>query len=251
MKYCFILRLKFSCFSFIRSMASHGLLLASGSKFDVFVVDVEEDGLLGLQGSDIVCFTCEQQASNCEHVDKLRTSEKEPVFKIARYLCWETFQGFISSIYDRDHAEGMVCKAVCKENFISVDCLSKASILMIGGGTECKLTETSNDGLVTLIPEFLSIALLFVPSVWLSYCERCSRQVSCFLKKTVVRFEGKEKYFFFTLVRTFFMKVTKTECISLGSLVTCMSALNSIKPQRPLMSMPSTLKTMKIYMLQY
>ena len=70
-------------------MARHGLLLASGSKFDVFVVDAE-DGLLGLQGSDIVCFTFEQQASNCEHVDKLRTSEKEPVFKIARF-----FDGFL------------------------------------------------------------------------------------------------------------------------------------------------------------
>lgn len=39
-------------------MASHGLLPVSGSKFAIFVAGIEEGGVVGLQGSNIVCFTC-------------------------------------------------------------------------------------------------------------------------------------------------------------------------------------------------
>ena len=78
------------------------------------------------------------------------------------FLCWETFQAFISSIYNREHTEGVVCK-VCfsKENFIWVNSLSKTSILTIGGGTDCK------GHLQQWWPPSLSfsLALLFVPSV--------------------------------------------------------------------------------------
>ena len=43
----------------------------SGCEFTVLVAGDKEDGVVGLQGSNIVCFTCEHQADNCEHVAKL------------------------------------------------------------------------------------------------------------------------------------------------------------------------------------
>lgn len=53
---------------------------------------------------------------------------------------------------------------------------------------------TSSNGLVTLIPEFFS-SYPICPKCQTQCSERCSRKVSCFLKKTVFRCEGKESFF--------------------------------------------------------
>ena len=165
-------------------MASHGLLPVSGSKFAVFVAGIEEDGVVGLQGSNIVCFTCEHQVSSCEHIDKLRTSEGELVFEMPDFL-----MDFFAEKHFRASSALSTTETTRKEWYAKSVSAKKISFEL----TFCQRqafsqlegvlnTKTSSNGLVTLIPECFSSSHI-CPKCQTQCSERCSRKVSCFLEK--------------------------------------------------------------------
>ena len=170
----------------------------SGSKFAIFVAGIEEGGVVGLQGSNIVCFTCEHQANSCEHVEKLRTTEEELVFEMPDFL-----MDFFAEKHFRASSAASTTETTRKEWYAKSVSAKKISFEL----TVCqrqvfsKLEEvlnakiTSSNGLVTLIPEFFS-SYPICPKCQTQCSEWCSRKVSCFLKKTVFRCEGKESFFF-------------------------------------------------------
>ena len=45
-----------------------------------------EDGVVGLRGSSLSCFSCEFQVQSCQHVVKLVASEEELVYEMPDFL---------------------------------------------------------------------------------------------------------------------------------------------------------------------
>lgn len=173
-------------------VANRQIFPVSGCEFTVFVAGDKEDGVVGLQGSNIVCFTCEHQADNCEHVAKLTASEEELAFEMADFLvdffAERSFRASSSSsTTDTTRKEWHVkCLSVKKISFNLTACQKQVFSTL----EDILNSMISNNGLVKLIPDFSSTSSPTCPKCSFQCSETGSRQVPCFLKKKVFQCEG-------------------------------------------------------------
>ena len=176
-------------------VSNGNFLPVSGGQFTVFVAGDRDDGVVGLKGGSMACFTCDCQTHNCEHVLKLTASEEELVLEMPDFLVdFFSEKNFRSSpAVSAASRKDWLIKPVSEKKFLfDLTASQKETFAAL---EEVLLSKQAPTGLVQFIPELS--ATPECPKCSSRCIEQCSRQALCFLKKKVFQCEDRQMLFLF------------------------------------------------------